>query len=104
MQSQGKGISGRIYEYFLGKFTEVEEKRGGKFYTPRSITKLIVEVLDINGGRMFDPAFGSRGFFVSAIEKLEKEGIDKFNLQIYGQDSDPMAWKLTKMNLVIRGG
>ena len=53
---------------------------------------------------MFDPAFGSRGFFVSAIEKLEKEGIDKFNLQIYGQDSDPMAWKLTKMNLVIRGG
>jgi len=81
----------------------LRKKEGGKFYTPRSITKLIVEVLDINGGRMFDPAFGSRGFFVSAIEKLEKEGIDKFNLQIYGQDSDPMAWKLTKMNLVIRG-
>ncbi|WP_290596668.1 MULTISPECIES: type I restriction-modification system subunit M [unclassified Archaeoglobus] len=96
-------IFGRIYEYFLGKFTELEGKRGGKFYTPRSLTKLIVEVLDIRGGRMFDPGCGSGGFFVSAIEKLEREGIDKFSLQIYGQDSDQMAWKLTKMNLVIRG-
>ena len=100
---KARDIFGRIYEYFLGKFTEVEGKRGGKFYTPRSLTKLIVEVLDIKGGRMFDPACGSGGFFVSAIEKLEREEIDRFELQIYGQDSDPMAWKLTKMNLVIRG-
>lgn len=96
-------IFGRIYEYFLGKFTEYEGKRGGKFYTPRSLTKLIVEVLDIKRGRIFDPGCGSGGFFVSAIEKLEREGIDKFNLLIYGQDSDLMAWKLAKMNLVIRG-
>ncbi len=96
-------IFGRIYEYFLGKFTEIEGKKGGKFYTPRSLTKLIVEILDIKGGRIFDPGCGSGGFFVSAIDKLEREGIEKFNLQIYGQDSDPMAWKLTKMNLVIRG-
>jgi len=100
---KARDIFGRIYEYFLGKFTELEGKRGGKFYTPRSLTKLIVEVLDVKGGRMFDPGCGSGGFFVSAIEKLEREGIDRFKLQIYGQDSDQMAWKLTKMNLVIRG-
>lgn len=100
---KARDIFGRIYEYFLGKFTEIEGKRGGKFYTPRSLTKLIVEILDVRGGRMFDPACGSGGFFVSAIEKMEKEGMDRFELQIYGQDSDQMAWKLTKMNLVIRG-
>ena len=96
-------IFGRIYEYFLDRFTEVEGKRGGKFFTPRSLTRLIVEILDIKGGRMFDPACGSGGFFVSAIAKLEREGIDKAELSIYGQDSDQMAWKLTKMNLTIRG-
>lgn len=96
-------IFGRIYEYFLGKFTEIEGKRGGKFYTPRSLTRLIVEVLDVKEGRIFDPGCGSGGFFVSAIEKIEREGKDKFRLQIYGQDSDQFAWKLTKMNLVIRG-
>ncbi|MFZ8805457.1 MAG: type I restriction-modification system subunit M, partial [Candidatus Calescibacterium sp.] len=68
-----KDIFGRIYEYFLGKFTEAEGKRGGEFYTPRSLTRLIVEVLDVKGGRIFDPACGSGGFFVAALEKLERE-------------------------------
>jgi len=81
-------IFGRIYEYFLDRFTEVEGKRDGKFFTPRSLTRLIVEILDVKGGRMFDPACGSG---------------DKAELSIYGQDSDQMAWKLTKMNLTIRG-
>ncbi|AAC37111.1 type I restriction enyzme ECOR124/3 I M protein (plasmid) [Methanocaldococcus jannaschii DSM 2661] len=98
-----KDVFGRIYEYFLGKFTEVEGKLGGKFYTPRSLTKLIVDVLDVKGGSIFDPACGSGGFFVSALEKLEREGIDINELSIYGQDSDPMAYRLTKMNLIIRG-
>ncbi|ENN96241.1 type I restriction system protein M [Methanocaldococcus villosus KIN24-T80] len=100
---KAKDIFGRIYEYFLGKFTEVEGKRGGKFYTPRCLTRLIVEILDVKEGTIFDPACGSGGFFVSAIEKLEREDLDKYKLSIYGQDADVMAWRLTKMNLVIRG-
>jgi type I restriction enzyme M protein len=100
---KAKDIFGRIYEYFLGKFAEAEGKRGGEFYTPRSLTRLIVEILDVKPGRIFDPACGSGGFFVSALEKLEKEGIDKTRLSIYGQDSKPFTWKICKMNLAIRG-
>lgn len=83
----GKDIFGRIYEYFLGKFTEAEGKNGGQFYTPRPITRLIVEILDVKEGRIFDPACGSGGFFVSALEKLQREGIEKERLSIYGQES-----------------
>jgi len=102
-EHRAKDIFGRIYEYFLGKFAEAEGKKGGEFYTPRSLTKLIVEVLDVKGGRIFDPACGSGGFFVSALEKLEREGIDKNTLSIYGQESKPMPWKICKMNLALRG-
>lgn len=100
---KGKDIFGRIYEYFLGKFAQAEGQKGGEFYTPRSLTNLIVSVLDVKGGRIFDPACGSGGFFVSAIEKLEKEGIDKNKLTIYGQESKQMPWKICKMNLALRG-
>lgn len=100
---KGKDIFGRIYEYFLGKFAEAEGKRGGEFYTPRSLTRLIVEVLDVKGGKIFDPACGSGGFYVSALEKMEREGIDKNLLSIYGQESKPMPWKICKMNLALRG-
>jgi len=100
---KNKDIFGRIYEYFLSKFTEREGKKGGEFYTPRSLTKLIVEVLDVKGGRMFDPAVGSGGFFVSALEKMEREGKDKNMLAIYGQESKQFVWKICKMNLAIRG-
>lgn len=99
---KGKDIFGRIYEYFLGKFAEAEGKKGGQFYTPRSLTRLIVEVLEIKGKRIFDPACGSGGFFVSALEKLEREGIDKGTLSISGQESIPMSWKICKMNLALR--
>lgn len=100
---KGKDIFGRIYEYFLGKFAEAEGRKGGEFYTPRSLTKLIVEVLDVKGGRIFDPACGSGGFFVSALEKLEREGIDPVHLSIFGQESKEFVWKICKMNLAIRG-
>jgi len=103
LEHRGKDIFGRIYEYFLGKFTEAEGKKGGEFYTPRCLTKLIVEILDVKGGRIFDPACGSGGFFVSALEKLEKEEIDKASLTIYGQESKDFVWKMCKMNLAIRG-
>jgi len=98
-----KDIFGRIYEYFLGKFAEVEGKKGGEFYTPRSLTSLIIEILDVKGGRIFDPACGSGGFYVSALKKMESEDIDKATLSIYGQESKPMPWKLCKMNLALRG-
>ncbi len=102
-EHEAKDIFGRIYEYFLGKFTEAEGKKGGEFYTPRSLTRLIVEVLDVKGGRIFDPACGSGGFYVSALERLGKRGLDKDTLSIFGQDSKPMAWKMCKMNLALRG-
>jgi type I restriction enzyme M protein len=98
----GKDLFGRIYEYFLGKFTEAEGKKGGEFYTPRSLTKLIVEILDVKEGKIFDPACGSGGFFVSALEKLQREGIEKEKLSIYGQESKEFVWKVCKMNLAIR--
>lgn len=100
---KGKDIFGRIYEYFLGKFTEAEGKKGGEFYTPRCLTRLIVEILDVKEGRIFDPACGSGGFFVSALEKLEREGKEKALLSIYGQESKEFVWKIVKMNLAIRG-
>jgi type I restriction enzyme M protein len=100
---QAKDIFGRIYEYFLGKFTEAEGKKGGEFYTPRSLTRLIVEILDVKEGRIFDPACGSGGFFISALEKLQREGIGTERLSIYGQESKEFVWKVCKMNLAIRG-
>ncbi|MEM2180371.1 MAG: N-6 DNA methylase, partial [Nitrososphaeria archaeon] len=101
LEHKARDAFGRIYEYFLGKFAETEGKRGGEFYTPRCLTRLIVEVLDVKGGRIFDPACGSGGFFVSALEKMEREGLDKNLLSIYGQDSKPMPWKICKMNLAL---
>ncbi len=103
VEHRGRDIFDRIYEYFLGKFTESEGKKGGEFYTPRSLTKLIVEILDVREGKIFDPACGSGGFFVSALEKLEREGIDKAFLSIYGQEAKDFVWKIAKMNLAIRG-
>ncbi len=102
-EHKGKDIFGRIYEYFLGKFTEAEGKKGGEFYTPRSLTRLIIEILDVKEGRIFDPACGSGGFFVAALEKLERERKEKALLSIYGQESKEFVWKIAKMNLAIRG-
>ena len=99
----GKDIFGRIYEYFLERFSEKERNKGGEFFTPRSLTRLIVEVLDVRGGRIFDPACGSGGFFIAALEKLQREGIEKIHLSIYGQESKEFIWKICKMNLAIRG-
>jgi type I restriction enzyme M protein len=103
LEHKSRDTFGRIYEYFLGKFVAAEGKKGGEFFTPRSLTRLIVEVLDVKGRRIFDPACGSGGFFVSALEKMEREGLDKNLLTIYGQDSKPMPWKICKMNLALRG-
>jgi len=98
-----KDILGRIYEYFIGKFAEAEGRKGGEFYTPRSLTKLIVEILDVREGRIFDPACGSGGFFIAALERLQRDGIERELISIYGQESKEFVWKICKMNLIIRG-
>jgi len=100
---RARDLFGEVYEYFLGKFAEVEGKKGGEFYTPRSLTKLVVKVLDVKCGSIFDPACGSGGFFVSALKKIEEENLDRYCLEIHGQEAKTLPWKLCKMNLAIRG-
>ncbi|HQU08153.1 MAG TPA: N-6 DNA methylase [Candidatus Paceibacterota bacterium] len=99
-----KDILGRIYEYFLGQFASSEGKRGGEFFTPRSIVKLLVEVLEpYENARVLDPACGSGGMFVSMGEYLRNHGQDPSKLAISGQESNQTTLRLAKMNLAIRG-
>jgi len=99
-----KDILGRIYEYFLGQFADAEGKRGGEFFTPRSIVKLLVEILEpYENARVFDPACGSGGMFVSTGEYLREHKMDPSKLSISGQESNQTTLRLCKMNLAIRG-
>ena len=97
-----KDLLGRVYEYFLGEFASAEGKKGGQFYTPKSIVKLMVEMKEPKKGRVYDPACGSGGMFVMS-EKFVEDVIGG-NIQvitIYGQESNQTTWKLSKMNLAI---
>jgi len=99
-----KDILGRVYEYFLGQFASAEGKRGGEFYTPRPIVRLLVEILEpYEGARIFDPACGSGGMFVQSGEFLRIHKQDPTKISFYGQESNPNTWRLCKMNLAIRG-
>ncbi len=99
-----KDILGRIYEYFLGQFASSEGKRGGEFFTPRSIVQLLVEILEpYENARIFDPACGSGGMFVSMGEYLRDHKMDPSKLAISGQESNQTTLRLCKMNLAIRG-
>jgi type I restriction enzyme M protein len=99
-----KDILGRIYEYFLGQFASSEGKRGGEFFTPRSIVKLLVEILEpYENARVLDPACGSGGMFVAMGEYLRNHGQDASKLAINGQESNQTTLRLAKMNLAIRG-
>ncbi len=99
-----KDILGRIYEYFLGQFASAEGKRGGEFFTPRSIVSLLVEVLEpYENARVFDPACGSGGMFVSMGKYLREHGQDPSKLAISCQESNQTTLRLAKMNLAIRG-
>ncbi|WP_097012912.1 class I SAM-dependent DNA methyltransferase [Pseudodesulfovibrio profundus] len=100
---KAKDILGHVYEYFLGQFAVAEGKKGGQYYTPKSIVTLIVEMLRPYKGRVYDPACGSGGFFVSSEEFVEAHGGKVGNLSIYGQESNPTTWKLAAMNMAIRG-
>src|SRR3974390_833855 len=100
---RAKDILGRVYEYFLGGFAGSEGKRGGEFYTPRSVVRVLVEMLAPYKGRVFDPCCGSGGMFVQSEKFVEAHGGRIGDISIYGQESNNTTWRLAKMNLAIRG-
>jgi type I restriction enzyme M protein len=102
-ESRSKDILGRVYEYFLGKFSEAEGKGGGEFYTPQSVVRLLVEMIEPFKGRVYDPCCGSGGMFVQSERFVEAHGGQRSDLSIYGQESNPTTWRLCKINLAIRG-
>ncbi len=98
-----KDILGHVYEYFLGQFALAEGKKGGQYFTPKSIVSLIVEMLEPYQGRVYDPAMGSGGFFVQSERFIKEHGGKLGNLSVYGQESNPTTWRLAAMNMAIRG-
>lgn len=100
---KSKDILGHVYEYFLGEFSQQEGKKGGQYYTPKSIVSLIVRMLRPFRGRVFDPAMGSGGFFVQSEEFVEEFGGRIGAISVYGQESNPTTWRLSAMNMAIRG-
>jgi type I restriction enzyme M protein len=115
-EAQSKDVLGKVFEYFLGEFALAEGKKGGQFYTPTSVVRLLVEMLEPYEGRVFDPCCGSGGMFVQSEKFIEshtdhyrkKNGnglhlSPKDRISIYGQESNQTTWRLCKMNLAIRG-
>lgn len=100
---RAKDVLGRVYEYFLSQFASAEGKKGGQFYTPQSVVRLLVEMLAPDRGRVYDPCCGSGGMFVQSERFLEAHGGRIGNLSVYGQESNYTTWRLAKMNLAIRG-
>lgn len=102
-ESKSQDILGRTYEYFLGKFAQQEGKGGGEFFTPSSIVRLLVAMIEPYKGRVYDPCCGSGGMFVQSDKFVEAHGGKTGDISIYGQESNPTTWKLARMNLAIRG-
>jgi type I restriction enzyme M protein len=96
-------VLGRVYEYFLGRFASAEGRGAGEFYTPRSVVRLLVEMLEPYKGRVYDPCCGSGGMFVQSAEFVAAHGGKRNDLSIYGQEFVAATWRLAKMNLAIRG-
>jgi type I restriction enzyme M protein len=102
-EQQSKDILGRVYEYFLSEFALAEGKKGGQFYTPRSVVRVLVEMLAPYKGRVYDPCCGSGGMFVQSEKFVEEHGGRIGDVSVYGQESNETTWRLAKMNLAIRG-
>src|SRR5204862_1642656 len=98
-----KDILGRVYEYFLSQFASAEGKKGGQFYTPQSVVRLLVEMLAPYQGRVYDPCCGSGGMFVQSEKFVEAHGGRLGDISIYGQESNATTRRLAMMNLAIRG-
>ncbi|BAP43418.1 type I restriction-modification (R-M) system HsdM [Pseudomonas sp. StFLB209] len=101
--SVARDLLGQVYEYFLGQFASAEGKKGGQFYTPASIVKTLVAVLNPHHGKVYDPCCGSGGMFVQSEKFIEAHGGKLGDVSIYGQESNPTTWRLAAMNLAIRG-
>ena len=101
--NRSKDILGRVYEYFLSQFASAEGKKGGQFYTPRSVVRVLVEMISPYKGRIYDPCCGSGGMFVQSEKFVETHGGRINDIHIFGQESNPTTWKLAKMNMAIRG-
>jgi type I restriction enzyme M protein len=102
-ENRSRDVLGRVYEYFLGRFADAEGKRGGQFYTPRSIVRVLTEMIEPYHGRVYDPCCGSGGMFVQSEKFIEAHGGRVDDIAVYGQESNQTTWRLCKMNLAIRG-
>ncbi|WP_019571479.1 class I SAM-dependent DNA methyltransferase [Thioalkalivibrio sp. ALMg3] len=102
-EARAKDVLGRVYEYFLGKFAAAEGKLGGEFFTPRSVVRLLVEMIEPYEGRVYDPCCGSGGMFVQSEKFTEAHGGSQRDISIFGQESNPTTWRLAHMNMAIRG-
>lgn len=102
-ENRSRDVLGRVYEYFLSQFASAEGKKGGQFYTPRCVVRLLVQMLAPYKGRVFDPCCGSGGMFVSSEKFVEAHGGRIGDISVYGQESNATTWRLAKMNLAIRG-
>lgn len=98
-----KDVLGRVYEYFLSKFASAEGRLGGDFYTPQSVVRVMVEMIEPTKGRVFDPCCGSGGMFVQSEKFVEAHGGSADDISVYGQEFNATTRRLAKMNLAIRG-
>jgi len=102
-QRRARDLMGEVYEYFLGNFARTEGRRGGEFFTPPSVVRVIVEVLEPSTGRVYDPCCGSGGMFVQTENFIRQRDGDPTGVSIYGQESVEETWRMAKMNLAVHG-
>ena len=102
-EARSKDVLGRVYEYFLSQFASVKDTKGSEFYTPRSVVRLLVEMLEPFKGRIYDPCCGSAGMFVQSEEFIRAHGGKVGDVSVYGQELNYTTWRLARMNLAIRG-
>ena len=100
---RARDLLGRVYEYFISGFASAEGKRGGEFFTPRSVVRTLVEMLEPYQGRVYDPCCGSGGMFIQSEKFIEEHGGNPLNLAVYGQEINHTTWRLAKMNLAVHG-
>jgi type I restriction enzyme M protein len=102
-ENENLDVLGRVFEYMVSQFASAEGKLGGEFYTPRSVVKLMVDMLEPFSGRVYDPAMGSGGMFVQADRFVKAHGGVRNDISVFGQEQNPTTWRLAKMNLALRG-
>lgn len=102
-EHDGLDVLGRVFEYMVSQFASAEGKLGGEFYTPRSVVKLLVDMLEPFNGRVYDPACGSGGMFVQADAFIKAHDGVRNDISVFGQEQNPTTWRLAKMNLALRG-